>query len=133
MKRFYQTLIAFVAVAVLALPTLATAGAYLPGNVYIVDDTYMIADFNVRFNSSAGSNDAIGVSGGGGGGINIVAVKGSGNTATYWSCYVPTTSALFPMASSILNHATNGWRLSAFKSGSYCTNIYQETWSYRLN
>ncbi len=132
MKRLYKTLVAFVAVVALTLPALAIAGAYLPGIVYFAGDT-LIADFNVRFNAASGSNDSIGITGSPGQIINIIGAKGSGGTVTYWSCYVPTTSTLYPTASALLNSATNGYRLIVARSGSVCTNFNIETYSYRLN
>lgn len=117
MRKILLAVCGFVA---LGAPGLASAGQHLTGFVHI-EPTYMYGSMNNRYNASAVSYI------GGYGYINTtITFYGHDDATTTFSCYVPTTSALYAQAVDVKNNLRNGSYMLVNKSStsSECTSIF---------
>jgi hypothetical protein len=107
---------------------------HVQGYVYL-SDTFISATSNVRY-STQDTTYAPYVSVYGYANSNVYIYGRSGDGATF-SCYVPTTSALYQTAVDIRNNMDNGSHIYAYKSSSSTTNecstVYMNHSSYLLD
>jgi len=104
----------------LGMSGVANAGLATTGYVY-VEPTYMRGTMNNRYNGIP--NTYIG---GYGYANSSVSFYGRDADNDFFSCYVPTTSALYSQAFDIKNNLKNGSYLLVYKSSttSECTSIF---------
>lgn len=117
MRKILLAVCGFVA---LGSSGLANAGQHITGYVHI-QPTYMYGSMNNRYNASAVSYI------GGYGYINTtITFYGHDDATTTFSCYVPTTSALYAQAVDVKNNLRNGSYMLVNKSStsSECTSIF---------
>lgn len=87
------------------IPALASAaGYYAPGYVY-AGSNYMYGSYNVRYNATVAGTPYIGAYNSVNSTVGFYAYDSSGN---YFSCYVPTSSAMHYAATEIKNGAGSG-------------------------
>lgn len=87
------------------IPALASAaGYYVPGYVY-AGSNYMYGTYNVRYNAAAAGTPYIAAYNTANSTVGFYGYDSSGN---YFSCFVPTTSAMFNAATEIKNGAGSG-------------------------
>lgn len=111
----------------------ATGGLYIPGYVY-AGSSYMYGTYNVRYNTTVAGTPYIAAYNTANSSVGFYGYDSSG---IYFSCYVPTTSAMFNAATEIKNGAGsgNGTYLYITKntSTSECTYIYSLHASYYVD
>lgn len=115
--------------ALLAAAGVVSAGWHVNGSV-TATSTYLSGSMNVRYNSGSSAYIyAYGFAN------SSVTFAGRGDDGTFFSCYVPTTSALYAQAVDIKNNLTNGGYLYASKreGSSECTSAYLLNGSYWLD
>ena len=115
-----KILLAVCSVVALGMSSLVSAGQHVAGFVHI-EPTYMYGSMNNRYNASAVSYI------GGYGYINAtITFYGHDDASTSFSCYVPTTSALYAQAVDVKNNLRNGSYMLVIKSStsSECTSIF---------
>lgn len=115
------------------VPALAfSQGLSIPGNVYVTATSLSGAMSN-RYNTAATTSSTyIYANGYVNSSVSFVGVDGAGTT---FSCFVPTTSALYAGAVDIKNSLTNGGYLYAGKgtASNECTFVYLLNGSYWLD
>lgn len=115
-----KILLALCGLAAFGMSGMATAGLHSNGFVSITSTT-MLGTMNNRYNTSTTSYM------GGYGYVNSsVTFYGRDDASVFFSCYVPTTSALYSQAVEAKNNLRNGSFLNVRKStsSSECTSVF---------
>lgn len=107
-------------------------GLHATGSVYATT-TYISGAMNNRWNTTATTATTYIYANGFANGT--ISFAGRGADGTTFSCYVPTTSALYSAARDIKNNLGDGGYLYATKTttSSVCTNVYLLNASYYLS
>jgi hypothetical protein len=116
-----KLLIALCGFAALGMSGIANAGLHTNGYLNITS-TSMMGTMNVRYNSSL----PVSYMGGYGYANSSVTFYGRNENNVFFSCYVPTTSALYPQAVDAKNNLKNGSYLYVYKttSSSECVSVF---------
>lgn len=116
------------------IPALASAaGYYVSGFVY-ASSSYIYGTYNVRYNAAVAGSPYIAAYSTAN---STVGFYGYDSSGVYFSCFVPTTSAIYNAATEIKNGAGsgNGTYLYVLKNTttSECTYVYSVNASYYVN
>ncbi len=113
---------------IVAILFTSQAYAYDSPGFVLVADNYMVGTMHVRYNTSY-PNAYIYGSGAVGDTVTFSGTDGSGN---YFSCYVPTSSALYAGAVNVKNNLKNGSYLYLIKgtSSTECTYVFMGSASH---